>query len=85
MDADLLAAAKETLAKAFGNYTHMAQRSEGAWKMGGVTFRDDVTLVRVLDDGAAGTDLQHFKKKLERELEQEMILIVSREVAIVGK
>ena len=32
--------------------------SEGAWRMGGVTFRDEVTIVRVLDDGSAKFDMR---------------------------
>ncbi len=27
---------KDQLVKAFGGYTHLKQRSEGAWRMGGV-------------------------------------------------
>ena len=44
---------KDKLVRAFGGYTHLNQRSDGAWRMGGVTFYDEVTIVRVLDDGAA--------------------------------
>jgi hypothetical protein len=34
---------KQKLARAFGGYTHLQQRSEGVWSMGGVMFRDEVT------------------------------------------
>ena len=71
---------KETLVTAFGGYTHFPQKSEGAWKMGGVTFRDEVTIIRILDDGSAKFDLHSFKQELERDLQQEAVLIVSREV-----
>lgn len=72
---------KDTLAKAFGGYTHLKHRSEGAWRMGGVTFRDEVTILRVLDDGSAWFDMPAFKKAIEAELQQEAVLIISREVA----
>jgi hypothetical protein len=47
---------KELLEKTSGGYTHLNQRSEGAWQMGGATLRDEVTIVRVLDDGSAKFD-----------------------------
>ena len=74
---------KRTLAGAFGGYTHLQQRSEGAWSMGGVTFRDEVTIVRVLDDGSAAFDMRGFKKSLERSLAQQSVLIVEREVSVI--
>lgn len=72
---------KETLMKAFGGYTHLKHRSEGAWRMGGVTFRDEVTIVRVLDDGTVTFDMTAFKKSIEAALDQDMVLIISRQVA----
>ncbi len=74
---------KDKLVKAFGGYTHLKHRSEGAWRMGGVTFRDEVTIVRVLDDGSADFDMPAFKKSIEVALKQEEVLIISREVAVV--
>jgi hypothetical protein len=75
---------KQLLAREFGGYTHLRQRSEGAWKLGGVLFRDEVTIVRVLDDGKAAFDWPGFKKSAEEALRQETILIVEREVRVVG-
>ncbi len=72
---------KETLMKAFGGYTHLRHRSEGAWRIGGVTFRDEITIVRVLDDGSASFDMMAFKKSIEAALEQDTVLIISRQVA----
>ena len=53
---------KQTLAKTFGGYTHLNQRSEGLWRIGRVTFRDEVTIVRVLDDGSAQFDWLNCKE-----------------------
>jgi hypothetical protein len=75
---------KAELANAFGGYTHLRQGSEGAWRMGGVTFRDEVTIVRVLDDGSARFDMVEFKKSVERALRQENVLIVQRTVQLVS-
>lgn len=75
---------KMSLATAFGGYTHFQHRSEGAWSVGGVTFRDEVTVLRVLDDGNVGFDMNAFKKSLEDILEQKSVLIVAREVRIIG-
>ena len=36
--------------------------------MGGVTFHDEVTIVRVLDDGSAHFDMTAFKKSIETAL-----------------
>ena len=74
---------KATLTTAFGGYTHFNQRSEGAWRMGGVTFRDEVTIVRVLDDGTSGFDMKAFKTQLEAALRQDTVLIVAREVRTI--
>lgn len=74
---------KLDLAEAFGGYTHLRSATEGAWTVGGVTFLDEVTIVRVLDDGSAHFDLQDFKTRLEKELQQEKILIVVRAVETV--
>jgi hypothetical protein len=74
---------KRLLTEKFGGYTHLAQRNEGAWRMGGVTFHDEVTIVRVLDHGTAEFDMAEFKKELEGALRQESILIVSREVRVI--
>ncbi len=71
------------LADAFGGYTHQVQRSEGAWRVGTVTFLDEVTIVTVLDDGTAHFDMALFKRQLEDILRQETVLIVAREVQII--
>jgi hypothetical protein len=74
---------KDTMVKAVGGYTHLNHRLEGPWRMGGVTFHDEVTIVRVLDDGSAHFDMTAFKKSIETALQQEAVLIISRQVAAV--
>lgn len=74
---------KSALVEAFGGFTHFNQSSEGAWKVGSVTVKDDVTLVRVLDDGSSNFDMEAFKRRLEVLLDQHQILIVKRAVEVV--
>ncbi len=77
------------LAQTFGGYTHLKQRSNGLWRMGGVTFMDEVTIVRVIDDGqrpfdgSEPFDMAAFKRELEQTLQQESVLIVAREVRVM--
>ena len=80
---------EQELARTFGGYTHLKQRSAGLWRIGDVTFRDEVTIVRVIDDeappfeGGAPFDMVAFKKELEEMLQQESVLIVAREVRVL--
>ena len=83
IDSAEIDAIKERLVQAFGGYTHLRQRHEGAWRVGGVTFRDEVTILRVLDDGRTEFDMGGFKKELEERLAQDAVLIVAREVKLV--
>lgn len=74
---------KARLAEAFGGLTHLKQRSDGVWRFGGATFREEVTIVRVLDDGSANFDMESFRDELAAVLEQERVLIVAREVQVI--
>jgi hypothetical protein len=74
---------KGELVDAFGGYTEVTQRCEGVWKIGGVAFRDEISIIRVLDDGAADFDMRAYRRDLEERLEQEHVLITVREVATV--
>ena len=74
---------KSKLTETFGGYTHFNQRCEGAWRVGRVTFYDEITIVRVLDDGTANFDMSAFRKTLEADLMQEEVLIVARSVETI--
>jgi urease accessory protein UreH len=77
---------KQELTEAFGGLTDFRHRSEGTWKMGGVTMRDEVVLLRVLGDNRenARRVLRRLAAELETSLEQEEILVVEREVVAIG-
>jgi hypothetical protein len=83
VDASAVEGFKAILTQAFGGYTHLRQRGEGAWRLGGVTFYDEVTIVRVIDEGRREFDMSAFKRMVEAKLNQETVLIVSREVSVV--
>jgi hypothetical protein len=74
---------KDTVLKAFGGYTHLDHRFEGAWRVGGVTLRDDVTILRVLDDGTACFDMAGFKRSIEGALGQDAVLVIARDVHVL--
>ena len=80
--AEALDEVKHELTEQFGGLTDFRHRSAGTWKMGGVTFQDEIVLLRVLadDQQRAREFLQQLSRKLAALLEQKEILIVEREV-----
>lgn len=67
------------LLETFGGYTFNPQPHRGAWRMGEVTFHDEIVIFRVLT-GKTRMAARYFKqlrKDLEKELRQEKILILS--------
>lgn len=83
--ADRLERLKKRLIKRFGGLTHFPQRNEGFWKLGAVTFRDEVVILRVLsaEDDHAHKFWQTLKRDLKRQWRQQEILIVVREITLV--
>ena len=73
---------KKQLTEFFGGLTDFRHRSEGAWKFGGVTYRDEIILLRMLasDRQAAREFLTKMQSELESSLGEEHILIIEREV-----
>jgi hypothetical protein len=78
-----IARIKRRVAKAFGGYTHLSQQMEGAWKMGGVTFVEAVTVLRVLDEEAEARRISELKHYVQRLLQQKEVLIVERSVRLI--
>jgi hypothetical protein len=77
---------KKLLVDAFGGVTHFPQENDGLWKLGGVTFRDKVVVLRVLADDESGPMkfFAELRVELMRTLEQADVLIVEREVTLVS-
>lgn len=73
---------KKRLTEFFSGLTDFSHRSEGSWKFGGVTYRDEIILLRVLatDRDAARKFLEDVQAELESSLKEETILIIERQV-----
>ncbi|MFL6577477.1 MAG: hypothetical protein ACJ8MR_12730 [Povalibacter sp.] len=80
---DKLHRLKKQLTEFFGGLTDFRHRSAGSWQLGGVTFHDEVVLLRMLhsDQTQARSFLRDLKEKLEAELSQQQVLIIEREVS----
>jgi hypothetical protein len=66
----------------FDGLTYFPQANQGTWKLGDVTYRDEIVIVRVLasDTRRARRLLRTLKEQLKAELQQEEILIIERDV-----
>ena len=73
---------KQRLVDEFGGLTHFPQENEGLWKVGRHTFRDQIVIFRVIaDDGErAGKFFAELKQQLIRDLNQEDVLVIQREI-----
>jgi hypothetical protein len=65
----------------FGGLNFSPQPNKGYWRMGNVTFRDEVVIMHVLADKVrpARKFLRKLKEEMKRDLRQEAILIVEKE------
>jgi len=66
----------------FEGLTFFSQPNDGFWKMGGVTYRDEIVIYRVLSTKprTARRHLRVLKEQLKQDLDQEEILVVERDV-----
>jgi hypothetical protein len=73
---------QDRLLDEFGGLTFFPQPNQGFWKMGNVTYRDEIIIFRVIVSHvrSARRFLAKLKKELKHELQQEEILIVERDV-----
>lgn len=73
---------QEALLRQFGGLTYFPQANQGFWKLGEVTYRDEIVIYRVIaaDSRRARRFLRKLKEQLKAEFAQEEILIVEREV-----
>jgi hypothetical protein len=73
---------QEKLLANFAGLTFFPQANQGFWKLGEVTYRDEIVIYRVLasDSRRARSFLRTLKEDLLAEFAQEAILIVERDV-----
>jgi|SRR5688572_17348213 len=80
-----LRALKRRLIERFGGLTEFPQKQRGYWKLGKVTFRDEIIILRVLSDdppGAARRFWREMKTHLGKEWGQADVLIVGKNVTL---
>ena len=82
VESEKLLELKRRLLDQFDGLTFFPQANEGFWRAGGVTYRDEIVIFRILtvDAPEARQFLSDLKDDLKRELKQEEILIVERDV-----
>jgi len=82
VEAEKLFELKRRLLNQFDGLTFFPQANEGFWRAGGVTYRDEIVVFRILTADAQESRrfLSQFKQDLKKELNQEEILIVERDV-----
>jgi hypothetical protein len=80
-----IAGVGERLLGYFQGVTFFPQPNQGFWKMGHVTFRDEIVIFRVLTDKirSARRFLRELKEELRRDFKQEEILIVEKDVDVL--
>ncbi len=76
---------KARLLERFDGLAYFPQPNEGFWKFGGLTYRDEIVIYRVISEDSAGARvfLADFKAYLKKELRQQEILIIEREVGLL--
>lgn len=86
IEPEKIARLKQRLIERFGGLTHFPQSNEGFWKVGRVTFRDRIIILRVLADASdAGAEcfLLSLKEEMTRAWHQEEVLVVARDVSVL--
>jgi hypothetical protein len=82
IEADKLQALQKELLDRFGGLTYFPQANQGFWKLGDVTYRDEIVIYRLLTSNVrrARRFLRTLKEQLKVEFAQEEILIIERDV-----
>lgn len=85
IDVRLFQELQERLLAEFEGLTFFPQPNKGFWKMGSLTFQDDVVIYRVITDKPRKSRrfLSRLKKWMKPTFQQEEILIVERKVGLV--
>lgn len=83
--ASLFQSLQRRLLSRFGGLTFFPQPNRGFWKMGDVTYRDEIVVYRVISANAVASRqyLAKLKKWMLREFRQEEILIIQRSIGLI--
>lgn len=73
---------EDRLLDQFSGLTVFPQPNRGYWRMAGVTYRDEIIVYRVVTSNrrTARRFFRQLKEELKRDLRQEEILIIERDV-----
>ena len=73
------------LLERFEGLTYFPQANQGFWKLGDMTYRDEIVIYRVIsqDSVRARAFLSDLKGVLKREFRQQEILIIERDVGLL--
>jgi hypothetical protein len=82
IDPRVIPALRVRLLEQFNGVTFFPQPNEGYWQMAGMTYRDEIVIFRVVASNTrvARRFLRQLKEELKRDLRQEEILIIERDV-----
>ena len=85
VDPEILTELRDRLLAQFGGLTFFPQSNQGFWTLGGVTYRDEIVIYRVLtaDTRSARKFSREQKEELKQELQQEEILIVEKVAGVL--
>jgi hypothetical protein len=72
------------LLEQFEGLTYFPQPNQGFWRFGEMTYRDEIVIYRVISRDPGSRDfLASLKQQLKRDLKQEEILIIEREIGLL--
>jgi hypothetical protein len=76
---------KKRLVSKFGGLTYFPQKNKGFWTIGKATFHDEIVILRVIsaETKTVKKFWQQLKADLQKEWQQEHVLIVAHEVRTV--
>ena len=83
MSAQKLSGLKQRLIKKFGGLTYFPQKTKGYWKIGHVTFQDEIVILRVISEKPCDSFWNALKGDLQRQWSQKEILIVSKQIKVL--
>lgn len=85
VDPEKIADLKRRLQEQFGGLTYFPQRTEGLWKVGNATFRDEIVILRVVSEEVRRSRayFRRLKGELKRLFQQGDVLIVERKVEVL--
>ena len=82
IEAKFFKALRLRLLEQFDGVTFFPQPNEGYWRMGGVTYKDEIVVFRVVTarPARARRYFRELKEELKKRLDQEEIFIIERDV-----